>query len=181
MRCFVKSVAALTATLAAAAALTAQQADRVDLAMVARIRAEAAERSKVLETFSYITDVAGARPTGSPAHKRAADYVRAKLAEWGMANARLEPFQFGRGWELQKFSLELTAPRVHVWPKKPSGRSRLDRRKRAARFCRTWKARPARSTKHAICVRSASIFHPCRASRFRRWWGRLTWSISGRA
>src|SRR4029077_19937146 len=59
----------------------------------------------------YITNVTGARPTGSKAHKQAADYVRGKLAEYGLANARLEPFQFGRGWELQKFSLELTAPR----------------------------------------------------------------------
>ena len=90
-------------------ALTAQ--DRVDLAMVARIRAEATERSKVLETFNYITNVTGARPTGSRAHKQAADYVRAKLDEWGLTNAHLEPFQFGRGWELQKFTLELTAPR----------------------------------------------------------------------
>jgi carboxypeptidase Q len=102
-------VAVLTGAIAAGAALTAQ--DRVDLAMVARIRAEATERSKVLETFSYLTNVTGARPTGSRAHKQAADYVRNKLAEWGMANPRLEPFQFGRGWELQKFSLELTAPR----------------------------------------------------------------------
>lgn len=102
-------VAVLTGAFAAGAALMAQ--DRVDLAMVARIRAEATERSKVLETFNYLTNVSGARPTGSRAHKQAADYVRGKLAEWGMANPHLEPFQFGRGWELQKFSLELTTPR----------------------------------------------------------------------
>jgi carboxypeptidase Q len=90
-------------------ALTAQ--DRVDMAMVARIRAEASQRSKVLETFNYITNVVGARPTGSRAHKQAADYVRAKLEAWGLTNAHLEPFQFGRGWELEKFSLEMTAPR----------------------------------------------------------------------
>ena len=102
-------VTLLIGTIAAGVALTAQ--DRVDLAMVARIRAEATARSKVLETFNYLTNVTGARPTGSRAHKQAADYVRGKLAEWGMTDSRLEPFQFGRGWELQKFSLELTAPR----------------------------------------------------------------------
>jgi hypothetical protein len=91
------------------AALIAQ--DRVDMAMVAKIRAEATQHSRVLETFSYITNVVGARPTGSRAHKQAADYVRARMAEWGLANAHLEPFNFGRGWELEKFSLELTAPR----------------------------------------------------------------------
>ena len=89
--------------------LPAQQ--RIDPALVARIRAEATARSRVLETFSYLTNVTGARPTGSRAHKQAADYVRAKLAEWGLTNAHLEPFQFGRGWDLEKFSLELTAPR----------------------------------------------------------------------
>jgi hypothetical protein len=98
-----------TAVLAMAALVAAQ--DRVDLAMVAKIRTEATTRSKVLETFNYLTNVTGARPTGSRAHKQSADYVRAKLAEWGLANSRLEPFPFGRGWELEKFSLELTAPR----------------------------------------------------------------------
>ena len=105
------STAMLFAAIAAGAVLFAQDRERVDLAMVARIRAEATERSKVLETFSYITDVTGARPTGSRAHKQAADYVRSKLSDWGMTNARLEPFEFGRGWELEKFSLEMTAPR----------------------------------------------------------------------
>lgn len=99
----------LVAIVAVIVALRAQEI--IDRAMVAKIRAEATERSKVLETYNFITNVTGARPTGSKAHKQAADYVRAKLAEWGMANSRLEPFEFGRGWDLQKFSLELTAPR----------------------------------------------------------------------
>jgi hypothetical protein len=102
-------VAALTAIVAAAAMPAAQE--RIDPSIVARIRAEATDRSKVLEIYSYITDVTGSRPTGSLQHKQAADYLRAKLAEWGLSNARLEPFQFGRGWDLEKFTLELTAPR----------------------------------------------------------------------
>src|SRR4051812_34989804 len=102
-------VAGLLALLVGAAELTAQ--DRVDMAMVAKIRAEATQHSRVLEVFNYITNVVGARPTGSRAHKQAADYVRARMAEWGLANAHLEPFNFGRGWELEKFSLELTSPR----------------------------------------------------------------------
>jgi carboxypeptidase Q len=105
------------AAFAAAAILTAQDLsraesrDRIDLAMVAKIRTEGTTRSRVLETFNYLTNVTGARPTGGRAHRLAADYVRTKLTEWGMANSRLEPFEFGRGWDLEKFSLELTAPR----------------------------------------------------------------------
>jgi hypothetical protein len=116
-------------TMAAAIATTTLIAqDRVDPAMVARIRAEASEHSKVLETFNYITNVTGARPTGSRAHKQAADYVRAKLAEWGLTNPHLEPFDFPHGWELEKFSLELTAPRYFpmngyplAWTPSPKG------------------------------------------------------------
>ncbi|MDR1990527.1 MAG: M20/M25/M40 family metallo-hydrolase [Acidobacteriaceae bacterium] len=85
--------------------------DTIDPAIVARIRAEATTHSKVSETFNYITNVTGARPTGSRAHKQAADYLRAKMAEWGLTNSHLEPFEFGRGWELEKFSLEMTGPR----------------------------------------------------------------------
>src|SRR5262245_23206918 len=118
--------AIIMAALVISAVLAAQ--DTLDRATVARIRAEAKERSKVLETFSYITDVTGARLTGSKAHKQAAEYLRAKLAEWGLANAHLEPFEFGRGWELEKFSLELTAPRYfpmygypQAWSPSPKG------------------------------------------------------------
>jgi carboxypeptidase Q len=97
--------------LVAGATVAAQQ-EPLDRAMVARIRAEATQRSKVLETFNYITNVTGARLTGSRAHKQAAEYMRDRLAGWGLANAHLESFPFDRGgWELQKFTLELTAPR----------------------------------------------------------------------
>jgi carboxypeptidase Q len=90
-------------------ALRAQET--IDTAVVARIRAEATERSQVSEIFSYITNVTGARLTGSRAHKQAADYLRERMSAWGMANSHLEAFPFGKGWELEKFSLEMTAPR----------------------------------------------------------------------
>lgn len=96
--------------VAAIATLAAQQ-ETIDRSVVARIRAEATERSKAVETFSYITDVTGARLTGSKAHKQAAEYLRGKLTDWGLSNSRLEPFEFGRGWDVEKFTLEMTAPR----------------------------------------------------------------------
>jgi carboxypeptidase Q len=58
-----------------------------------------------------IATVFGPRLTASPAYKRAADWARDHLAGWGLANAHLESWPFGRGWELQKFAAEMTAPR----------------------------------------------------------------------
>ncbi len=55
-RTFVIAAALLTSTIAAGTALLAQQ-DRVDLEMVAKIRAEGTQRPKARETFSYIKDL----------------------------------------------------------------------------------------------------------------------------
>jgi carboxypeptidase Q len=104
---------ALSAVLAGAGAvaLTAQIAEPVDSAMIARIRDEGLNRSRVQTTFNQFVDVIGARLTGSPEHKRAAEYARDELAKWGLSNPRLEPFEFGRGWTLDKFTIEMVEPR----------------------------------------------------------------------
>ena len=85
------------AAFAAVAMLTAQDLsraqsrERVDLAMVAKIPRRSDERSKVLETFNYITNVTGARPTGSRAHKQAADYVRRSSPSGGWRTRTSSP------------------------------------------------------------------------------------------
>lgn len=81
------------------------------LAALAKIRDEGLHRSKVESVFDEFVNVIGPRLTGSPAHKRAADYARETLAAWGLANAHLEPWVFGRGWELEKLTVEMIAPR----------------------------------------------------------------------
>ena len=85
--------------------------ENVDQATIAKIRAEGLQRSQVAATFNMLTNVIGPRLTGSPAHKSAADWSRQQLQTWGLSNARLEAFEFGRGWTLEKLTLELTAPR----------------------------------------------------------------------
>lgn len=95
--------------LAPGALLTAQE--RIDTAMLARIRAEGLERSSALPLFRTLTDEIGARLTGSPAHLRAARWARDRFAEWGLANPRLEPYEFGRGWSLERIAVEMVAPR----------------------------------------------------------------------
>ncbi|HKG90439.1 MAG TPA: M20/M25/M40 family metallo-hydrolase [Gemmatimonadaceae bacterium] len=83
-----------------AAAAAAPGRETVDSAAVARIMDEGFNRSQVMEIASYLTDVYGARLTGSPSIRAAAGYATKKLGEWGLANPRLEPWgPFGRGWE----------------------------------------------------------------------------------
>ncbi len=85
--------------------------ERVDAVALARIREEAFARSKVLETARYFTDVTGPRLTGSPGLRVAQAYARDRLREWGLPVARLEPWgPFGRGWSLEGFTANLTAP-----------------------------------------------------------------------
>jgi hypothetical protein len=79
--------------------------------MVARIRAEGLERSRALVLYRTLTDEIGARLTGSPAHMQAARWARDRFAEWGLANPHLEPFDFGRGWQLERIAVEMTEPR----------------------------------------------------------------------
>jgi hypothetical protein len=87
--------------------------ENVDLDMVTRIRQEGFRNSKVMETASALTDGIGPRLTGSPSMKRANDWTRDKLAEWGLANAHLESWgPFGRGWSYDSVSVRMTSPDV---------------------------------------------------------------------
>jgi hypothetical protein len=83
----------------------------VDLATATRIRQAGLERSEALSLYHTLTDAIGGRLPASPSHNEAAAWARERFAEWGLAEARLEPFEFGRGWSLEKLSLEMTSPR----------------------------------------------------------------------
>jgi len=85
--------------------------ERAGRDMVARIRTEGLQRSRALALYRTLTDEIGARLTGSPAHVQAARWARDRFAEWGLANAHLEPYEFGHGWSLERISVEMTAPR----------------------------------------------------------------------
>jgi len=86
-------------------------AEPVDLQMVTRIRQEGFRDSKVMETASALTDLIGARLTASPNMKRANEWTRDKLAEWGLANAHLESWgPFGRGWTYESASVKMLKP-----------------------------------------------------------------------
>ncbi|HEX6188983.1 MAG TPA: M20/M25/M40 family metallo-hydrolase [Pyrinomonadaceae bacterium] len=78
---------------------------------IARIRDEGMNRSQVMQTLSYLTDVIGPRLTASPQMKRANDWTRDTLAKWGLQNANVESWgTFGRGWSLKRFSAQVIEP-----------------------------------------------------------------------
>jgi carboxypeptidase Q len=87
------------------------QTESIDNDMVKKIREEGMDRSKVMDTISYLTDVHGPRLTGAPETRVAGEWARGRLEEWGMENAQLESWgPFGRGWSLQSYSASVTAP-----------------------------------------------------------------------
>src|SRR5438046_843517 len=80
---------------------------------IVRIRDEGLNRSQVMQTLSYLTDVIGPRLTGSPNLKRANEWTREKLTSWGLTNAHLEAWgPFGRGWSLKRFSAQIIEPQT---------------------------------------------------------------------
>lgn len=98
--------------LAVAAGAFAQKAEPVDTAAVRKIKDEGLNHSKVMQTLSMLTDVYGPRLTNSPNYKKAADYAKATLESYGLQNVHLDTWdeEFGRGWQLKKFSLQTIEP-----------------------------------------------------------------------
>jgi carboxypeptidase Q len=106
----VAATACTAASIALATALSAQ--DRADTARVlSDIRREGLDRSQVMMAFDQFVTVIGPRLTGSPAHKAAADWAKTTLTAWGLSDARLEPWEFGRGWVLDRQVIEMIEPR----------------------------------------------------------------------
>jgi hypothetical protein len=104
-----KVVAFVSALLLGGALTSGQSRDTGD--MLARIRTEGLQRSRALALYRTLTDGIGARLTGSPTHLQAARWAAERFTEWGLANPHLEPYEFGRGWQLERMSVEMIEPR----------------------------------------------------------------------
>jgi carboxypeptidase Q len=81
----------------------AQQAEKIDQDVNARIRKEGMDNSQIAKTMHYLTDVYGPRLTGSPNHENAAKWAVKQMESWGMRNGQLHAFDFGRVGNDQKF------------------------------------------------------------------------------
>ena len=96
---------------------------------IERIKDEGMNRSQVMQTLSYLSDVIGPRLTASPGMKRSNEWTRDQLTKWGLQNAHLEAWgPFGRGWTLKRFSAQVSEPLnipLIAYPKpvtRPSGK-----------------------------------------------------------
>jgi len=101
---------ALALAVAGLAGAPAPAQEKLDWAALGRIRDEGFRHSQVMETAGQLTDVHGPRLTGSPQYKKAADWARQQLETWGLANAHLESWPFGRGWSFERCSAHVVSP-----------------------------------------------------------------------
>jgi carboxypeptidase Q len=96
----------------ACATLAIAQAPSVaDLDINKKIRAEENDHSQIMHTMHFLTDIYGPRLTGSPNHKAAAEWAIQQMKDWGLANAHLEPWDFGHpGWASERASGYIVSP-----------------------------------------------------------------------
>jgi carboxypeptidase Q len=98
--------------LAASLHLSAQQ-EKVDLETISKIRYEGFHNSKIMEIASGLMDQIGQRLTGSPNVKKANEWTRDKLKEFGLVNSHLEEWgPFGRGWSNEYTNVRMISPDI---------------------------------------------------------------------
>lgn len=86
-----------------------------DNSAVAKFKDEGMNRSQAMATMRYLSDVIGARLTNSPAQRRANRWTKEQLEKWGMKNAAVDSWgEFGRGWELKRFSASVSLPEEYM-------------------------------------------------------------------
>jgi carboxypeptidase Q len=93
---------ALGGTATGAPPVAAQPA-AATLEALDRIREEGLERSRLMETLSWLTDIHGGRLTNSPSMLKAADWIEGRLQEWGLERVWRESWgPFGQGWTSER-------------------------------------------------------------------------------
>jgi carboxypeptidase Q len=108
-----RCLAAILPLVFCALPLTSFAQEKVDLDMINKIRYEGFRNSKVMEIASGLMDGIGPRLTGSPNAKRANDWTRQKLEDFGLSNAHLEAWgPFGRGWFNEYTNVRMVAPDI---------------------------------------------------------------------
>ncbi len=87
------------------------QFDNKDAEIYVKIRKEAMENSKIMNTLHNFTDVYGPRLTGSPKLEMAGKWAMKQMNDWGFDKTEMEPWDFGNvGWENNRAYGFITSP-----------------------------------------------------------------------
>jgi carboxypeptidase Q len=96
-----------------------------------KILAEVREHNDIMSNLEYLSDMIGARLTGSENLKKANDWTRQKFADYGVANPHLESWTIAHTWERGAASARIVSPSVHplgiasfAWASSTSGAAR---------------------------------------------------------
>ena len=91
------------------AAASSWAGEPVDLDAVTKIRDQGFRHSEVMDIAWHLTEGIGPRLTGTPQELQAHEWAKAKFEEWGL-DARLEGFDFGRSWTVDRTQIRLLSP-----------------------------------------------------------------------
>jgi carboxypeptidase Q len=67
--------------------------------------------SDVMENADWLCNIFGGRNMKTPAYRESAEWCVKRLKEYGLTNARLEPYEFGNGWDIDYISVHMVAPK----------------------------------------------------------------------
>ena len=84
-----------------------------------QIRDEVFENQEVMDNSSWLCDVFGPRNAKSPSYYASAEWCVKKLKEYGLSNAKLEPYDFGVGYVNEYISVHMMSPQymtLLAWP-----------------------------------------------------------------
>jgi carboxypeptidase Q len=78
-----------------------------------KIISEVRDHNEIMSNLEYISDMIGARLTGSENLKKANDWTRQKFADYGVANPHLESWTIAHTWGREAASGSIISPALH--------------------------------------------------------------------
>ncbi len=79
-----------------------------------KILTEIHDHNEIMSNLEYLSDVIGARLTGTENLKKANDWTRQKFADYGAANPHLEPWTVAHTWTRVTATAQIVSPSVHA-------------------------------------------------------------------
>jgi hypothetical protein len=110
-KCVCLTVVAIAMVMPAGVAW-GQSAEKLDLQALTRLKSEAYNNPKVMDTVSWLTDIYGPSLTGSPQMQSAASFLERRMTEFGLSNVHRETYPFGRSWANTRFYMHEISPQA---------------------------------------------------------------------